>query len=88
MRFAAEFRTATGVHDDLPTMVKKRKPRCYDHISRSSGNAKTILHGTAKGARRRGRDGNLTSWIETGFGDSMRVVEDSDTVMILSFRTS
>ena len=40
-----------GVHNDL-TMVKKRKLRWYDHISRSSGMAKTILQGTVKGARR------------------------------------
>ena len=37
------------------TMVKKRKLRWYGHISRSSGMAKTILQGTVKGTRRRGR---------------------------------
>ena len=46
---------AVGMHDDLITMVKKRKLRWYGHISRSSGMAKTILQGTVKGARRRGR---------------------------------
>ena len=46
---------AIGVHDNLLTMVKKRKLRWYGHISRSSGMAKTILQGTVKGARRRGR---------------------------------
>ena len=46
---------ATGMHDDLLTMVKKRKLRWYGHISRCSGMAKTILQGTMKGARRRGR---------------------------------
>ena len=49
------IQNATGVHDDLLTMVKKRKLRWYGHISRSSGMAKTILQGTVKGARRRGR---------------------------------
>ena len=49
------IQNATGVHDDLLTMVKKRKLRRYGHISRSSGMAKTILQGTVKGARRRGR---------------------------------
>ena len=48
------IQNAIGVHDDL-TMVKKRKLRWYGHISRSSGMAKTILQGTVKGARRRGR---------------------------------
>ena len=50
-----KIQNATGVHDDLLTIVKKRKLRWYDHISRSSGMAKTILKGTVKGARRRGR---------------------------------
>ena len=52
------IQNATGVHDDLLTMVKKRKLRWYGHISRSSGMAKTILQGTVKGARRRGRKKN------------------------------
>ena len=43
------------MHDALLTMVKKRKLRWYGHILRSSGMAKTILQGTVKGARRRGR---------------------------------
>ena len=37
------IQNAIGVHDDLLTMVKKRKLRRYGHISRSSGMAKTIL---------------------------------------------
>ena len=49
------IQNAIGVHDDLLTMIKKRKLRWYGHISRSSGMAKTILQGTVKGARRRGR---------------------------------
>ena len=58
---------ATGMHDDLRTMVKKRKLRWYGHISRSSGMAKTILQGTMKGARRSGRQkkrwkDNIQEW--------------------------
>ena len=49
------IQTEIGVHDDLLSMVKKRKLRWYGHISRSSGMAKTILQRTIKGARRRGR---------------------------------
>ena len=50
------IQNAIGVHNDLLTMVKKRKLRWYGYISRSSGMAKTILQGTVKGeARRRGR---------------------------------
>ena len=49
------IQNATGIHDDLPTMVKKWKLRWYGHTLRWSGMAKTILQGTVKGARRRGR---------------------------------
>ena len=63
------IQNAIGVHDDLLTMVKKRKLRWYGHISRSSGMAKTILQGTVKGARRRGRrkkrwKDNIKEWTD------------------------
>ena len=38
------IQNAAGVHDNLLTMVKRRKLRWYGHISRSSGMAKTIMH--------------------------------------------
>ena len=74
---------ATGVHDDLLTMVKKRKLRWYGHISRSSGMAKTILQGTVKGTRRRGRqkkrwEDNIKEWTGMGFRDSLRAAEARD----------
>ena len=64
-------------------MVKKRKFRWYGHISRSSGMAKTILKGTVKGARRRGRQkkrwkDNIKEWTGMGFGDSLRAAEDTE----------
>ena len=77
------IQNATGVHDDLLTMVKKRKLRWYRHISRSSGIAKTILQGIVKGARRRGRqkkrwEDNIKEWTGMAFGDSMRAAEDRE----------
>ena len=39
----------------LETAVKRRKLQRYGHVSRSSGLAKTILQGTVKGGKRRGR---------------------------------
>ena len=44
--------------DELLTVVKKRKLRWFGHVSRSSGLAKTILQGTVKGKRKRGREKN------------------------------
>ena len=77
------IQNANGVHDDLLTMVKKRKLKWYGYISRSSGMAKTILQGTVKGARRRGRqkkrwEDNIKEWTGMGFGDSLRAAEDRE----------
>ena len=77
------IQNATGVHDDLRTMIKKRKLRWYGHISRSSDMAKIILQGTVKGARRRGRqkkrwEDNLKEWTGMGFGDPLGAAEDRE----------
>ena len=77
------IQNAIGVHDDLLTMLKKRKLRWYGHISIFSGMVKTILQGTVKGARRRGRqkkswEDNIKEWTGIGFGDSLRATEDRE----------
>ena len=77
------IQNAIRVHDDLLTMVKKRKLRWCGHISRSSGMAKTILLRTVKGARRRGRqkkrwEDNIKEWIGMEFGDSLGAAEDRE----------
>ena len=51
----AKIQQAIGPHEDLLTIVKKRKLQWYGHVSRSSGLAKAILQGTVKGGRRQGR---------------------------------
>ena len=71
------------MHDDLLTMLKKRKLRWYGNISRSSGMAKTVLQGTVKGARRRARqkkrwEDNIKEWTGMEFGDSLRAAEDRE----------
>ena len=71
------IQNAIGMHDDLLTMVKKRKLRWYGHISRSFGMAKTILQGTVTGARRRRRQKKRSrNGQEWGFWDSLRAAED------------
>ena len=42
-------------HDEVLTLDMKRKLRLFDHISKSSGLANTILQDTVKGKRRAGR---------------------------------
>ena len=51
----AKIQQAIGPQEDLLMIIKRRKLRWYGHVSRSSGPAKTILHGTVKGRRRLGR---------------------------------
>ena len=50
-----KIQAAIGEYDELLTLIKKRKLRWFGHVSRSSGLAKTILQGTMKGKRKRGR---------------------------------
>ena len=63
----AKIQQAIRPHEDLRTIVKRRKLRWFGHVSRSSGLAKAILQGTAKGGRRQGRLGkrrkdNIEEW--------------------------
>ena len=68
-------------YDELLTLVKKRKLRWFGHVSRSSGLAKTILQGTVKGKRKRGRqkkrwEDNIKEWTEMDFASSTRAAEN------------
>ena len=44
-----KIQQAIGPHEDLLTIVKRRKLQWYGHVSRSSDLAQTILQGTVKG---------------------------------------
>ena len=43
VKVRAKIQQAIGPHEDLLTIVKRRKLQWYGHVSRSSGLAKTIL---------------------------------------------
>ena len=63
----AKIQQAIGSHEDLLTIVKRRKLQWYGHVSRLSGRAKTILQGTVRGGRRQGRqrkrwEDNMREW--------------------------
>ena len=45
----AEIQQAIGPHEELLTIVKRRKLQWYGHVSRSSALVKTISQGTIKG---------------------------------------
>ena len=76
-----KIQQAIGPHEDLLTIVKRRKLQWYGHVSRSSGLAKTILQSTVKGGRRQGRQkkrwkDNIREWTGLEFGKSQRAVEN------------
>ena len=63
----AKIKQAIGPHEDLLTIVKRRKLHLYGHVSRSSGLTKSVLQGTVKGGRRQGRqkkrwEDNIREW--------------------------
>ena len=51
----AKIQQAIRPHEDLLTIVNRRKLQWCGHVCRSSGLAKTIFQGTMKGGRRQGR---------------------------------
>ena len=51
----ARIQQAIGAHEDLLTIVNRRKLKWYRHVFRLSGLDKTILRGTEKVGRRQGR---------------------------------
>ena len=79
----AKIQQATGPHEDLRTIVKRRKLQWYGHVSRSSGLAKTILQGTVKGGRRQGGqkkrwEDNIREWTGLEFGKPKRAKENRE----------
>ena len=79
----AKIQQATGPHEDLLTIIKRRKLQWCSHVSRSSGLAKTILQGTVKGRRRQGRqrkrwEDNIREWTGLEFSKPQRAVENRE----------
>ena len=89
----AKIQQAIGPHEDLLTIVKRRKLQWYGHVSRSSGLAKTILQGTVKGGRRQGRqrkrwEDNIRELRGLEFGKSQRAMENREKWRILVAKSS
>ena len=86
----AKLQQAVGPHEDLLTIVKRRKLQWYGHVSRSLGLAKTILQGTVKGGRRRGRqrkrwEDNIRERTGLEFANSQRAVENTSFPRLVFF---
>ena len=77
----AKTQQAIGPHEDLLTIVKRRRLQWYGHVFRPSGLAKTISQDTVKGGRRQGRqrkrwEDNIREWTGLEFGRSQRAAEN------------
>ena len=75
-----KIRQAIGPHEDLLTIVKRRKLQWYGHVFYSSDLAKIILQGIVKGGRE-GRqrmrwEDNIRKWTGLEFGRALRAVEN------------
>ena len=79
----AKIQQAIGPHEDLLTIVKRRKLRWYGHVSRSSGLAKIILQDTVKGGKRQDRrkkrwEDNMRKWTGLEFAKFQKAVENRE----------
>ena len=79
----AKIQQEIGPHEDLLTIVKRRKLQWHCHVCRSSGLVETILQGTVKGGRSQGRqrkrwEDNIREWTGLEFARSQRAVEKKE----------
>lgn len=82
-----------GQYEDLLTTIKKRKLHWYGHTIRSNGLAKTILQGTVRGGRRRGRQrkrwtDNITEWTERSLSNAQDIAHDRERWRDLVYRST
>ena len=79
----AKIQQANGLHEDLLTIVKRRKLQWYGHAASSSDLAKTIFQGTVEGGRRQGRqrkrwEDHTREWTGLEFGRSQRTMDNRE----------
>ena len=87
----AKIQQAIGRHEDLLTIVKRRKLQWDGHVSHPSRLAQTILQGTVKAGRKQGRqkkkkkdekrkrwEDNIREWTGLEFAKSLRAVESRE----------
>ena len=82
----AKIQQVIGPHEDLLTIVKRRKLKWYGHVSSSSGLAKSNLQGTMKGEedkadRRRCEKTTSREWTVPGSAKFQRAVEKFRTAV-------
>ena len=79
----SRIRKAIGPYEELLSTVKRRKMKWYRHVTRASGPSKTVLQGTVRGERRRGRqrkrwEDNIRDWTGLELSDAVRRAEERE----------
>ena len=79
----AKIQQVIGPHEDLLTIVKRRKLQWYGHVSLSLWLTKTISQGTVEGRRTQHRqrkwwEDNIREWTGLEFAKSQRAVENGE----------
>ena len=79
----AKIQEAVELHEDLLTIVKRRKLKWYGHVSSSSDLAKIILQCTVKVQRRQGRQrkrwkSNIREWTGLENREKWRKVDSGE----------
>ena len=79
---AGQIQQVIGPHENLLTIVKRRRLQCYGQVSRSSALVETVLQSTVKGGSRQGRQRkrweDLRIWTGLEFAKSQRAVENRE----------
>ena len=88
----SRIRKAIGPYEELLSTVKRRKMKWYGHVTRASGFAKTVLQGTVRGGRRRGRqrklwEDNIRDWTGLELSDAVRRAEEREEWRMLVARS-
>ena len=79
----SRIRKAIGPYEKLLSTVKRRKMKWYGHVTRVFGFAKTVLQGTVREGRRRGRqrkrwEDNSRDWTGLELSDVVRRTEERE----------
>ena len=87
------IKQASGPYEDLLTTIKRRKLKWFGHVTRGNGLVKTVLQGTVRGQRKRGRqrkrwEDNITEWTGLKMGEAIRHAEDREGWRRLVFNSS
>ena len=88
----SRIRKAIGPYEELLSTVKRRKMKWYGHVTRASGLSKTVLQGTVRGGRRRGRkrkrwEYNIRDWASLELSDAVRRAEEREEWRMLVARS-